>query len=112
MRGSRRFWLTLACCLAAALLAIPIAVRRDRAASTAAGGEQVGTGAVAIPQDWTTFTPDDRAFQVTGPADARTAVLSTSLGPARKTTFAGGDYSVTWLALPTGLDDQQALEQG
>lgn len=111
MRGSRRLWLTFALCLAATLFAIPIAVSRDRSAIAASAAGSASPGA-ATPDGWTTFVPDDRAFSVSGPTDAKTAVLSTSLGPAKKTTFADGAYSVTWLALPTQLDDQQALEQG
>ncbi len=111
MRGSRRLWLTFALCLAATLFAIPIAISRDH--STAAGAAtSTSSPGVATPSGWTTFVPDDHAFHVTGPADAKTGVLSTSLGPAKKTTFDAGAYSVTWLAVPVGLDDQQALEQG
>jgi hypothetical protein len=111
MRGSRRLWLSFALCLAATLFAIPIAISRDHSLAAGAATSPSSPG-VTTPSGWTAFVPDDQAFRVIGPADAKTAVMSTSLGPAKKATFDDGAYSITWLALPTGLDDQQALEQG
>ena len=34
------------------------------------------------------------------------------MGPAHRAAFAGGAYSVTWLDVPFGVSDAEALQQG
>ena len=47
-----------------------------------------------------------------GPAGAQTSILNTSMGPAHQADFASGAYTVTWLDVPLGVTDTEALQQG
>ena len=112
MRGSRALWLTFSVAIAVALALIPLGVARSRSANAANDPTTSATSPGTTPTDWTTFTPTDQAFQVVGPTGAKTSVLTTSMGPADRAEFSGGAYSVTWLDMPLGVSDAEALQQG
>lgn len=107
MRGSRALWLSFAVAIVAALALVPLGISRSRDAAASPS-----TSVPAGPSGWTTFTPSDHAFQVLGPAGAQTSILNTSMGPAHQATFASGAYTVTWLDVPLGVTDTEALQQG
>ena len=111
MRGSRALWLTFSVAIVAALALVPLGVARSKAAA-ALSSTSAAAPTGATPSDWATFAPTDQAFQVVGPAAVQTSVLNTSMGPAHKADFAGGAYTVTWLDVPLGLSDAEALQQG
>jgi len=109
MRGSRALWLSFSVAIVAALALLPFGIARSRSAAAASPSPSTAPGAQA---DWTTFAPTDHAFQVLGPAGPQTSILNTSMGPAHRTDFASGAYSVTWLDVPLGVSDTEALQQG
>ena len=106
MRESRAPWLGFAIAVVAAMALIPLGISRSRTAASPSANGPTG------PPGWTTFSPSDRAFQVFGPAGAQTSILNTSMGPAHEADFASGAYTVTWLDVPLGVTDSEALQQG
>ena len=110
MRGSRALWLSFSVAIVIALAVIPLGVARSRSAAAVSGAP--APAPVPSQAGWVPFIPSDQAFQVLGPAGARTSVLTTSMGPAHRTDFAAGAYSVTWLDVPVGMSDTEALQQG
>ena len=106
MRESRAPWLSFAVVVVAAMALIPLGISRSRTAASPSASART------VPPGWTAFSPSDRAFQVVGPAGAQTSILNTSMGPAHQADFASGAFTVTWLDVPLGVTDTQALQQG
>jgi hypothetical protein len=106
MRESRAPWFIFAVAIVAAMALIPFEVSRAHTAASPSAGAPTG------PHGWTAFSPSDHAFQVVAPAGAQTSILNTSMGPAHQADFASGAYTVTWLDVPLGVTDTEALQRG
>jgi hypothetical protein len=102
-------WMAFAFVIALALIAIPLGVARSRSASASTA---TGASGAPAPAGWSPYTAIDGTFAVTAPADARSSVVTTGIGPARRVQFGDGTLSVTWLATPTQGTDQEALQTG